>query len=254
MLDRSIDEVFRMNRFSRYSSPRRRLVCIRMGVAAAALWPLGLQSTFAGVLDGISNADAGGALKEALSKGADSAVAHLGVNGGFLNNPKVKIPLPDGLRKVEKLLRATGRGQELDSLVESMNHAAEMAVPESRQMLAGAIKSMTVQDARAIVAGGEDSVTQFFKGKTRVPLTEKFLPVVTRSVGKLGLAQRYNSLAGQGMKLGLVKEDSATIERYVTGKALDGLYSMIAEEERAIRQNPLEAGSKLLGKVFGALH
>ena len=233
----------------------RRALCIGLarfaaGVAALPLW---LPAVQAGALDAISTADATGALKEALSKGAATAVSKLGVDGGFMNNPKVKIPLPDGLRQAERLLRATGKGEELDALVASMNHAAEAAVPEARQMLGNAIKSMSVQDAKAILAGGENSVTDFFKGKTRVPLTEKFLPVVTKTVSKLGLAQRYNSLAGQAGKLGLIKGDAAKIETYVTGKSLDGLYSMIAEEERAIRQNPVEAGGKLLGKVFGAL-
>ena len=236
-----------------YSS--RRVVgirLIRLGAALASL-PLGTMRTWAGPLDSISNADATSALREALGKGAETAVGKLGVDGGFMNNPKVKIPLPDGLRQAERLLRATGKGDELDALVASMNHAAEAAVPEAKQLLGNAIKSMSVQDAKGILSGGENSVTEFFKGKTLAPLTEKFLPIVTRTVGKLGLAQRYNSLAGQASKLGLVKGDAAKIENYVTGKSLDGLYSMIAEEERAIRQNPMQAGGKLLGKVFGAL-
>ena len=173
--------------------------------------------------------------------------------GGFANDAKLHIPLPDGLRQAEKLIRLAGKGDELDALEASMNRAAEMAVPQARQMLTNAIRSMSVQDAKGILTGGEDSVTRFFRDKTYTGLTEKFLPEVTRVVGKLGLAQRYNRLAEQGMKFGLVKDEQASVERYVTGKALDGLYAVIAEQEKAIRANPLQAGGKLLQKVFGAM-
>ena len=146
-----------------------------------------------------------------------------------------------------------GRGRELDELVTSMNRAAEQAVPQAKQLLVAAVKSMTVADAKGILTGGDDSVTRFFKSRTQAPLTERFLPIVTQHVSRLGLAKRYNSLAGQASKLGLLKERDASVERYVTTRALDGLYLMIAEEEKAIRRDPLKAGSKVIERVFGAL-
>ncbi|HRA79327.1 MAG TPA: DUF4197 domain-containing protein [Burkholderiaceae bacterium] len=207
----------------------------------------------AGALDAISNADATSALRATLERGAGQAVAQLGKAGGFLDNPKVRIPLPGGLKQAESLLRAMGRGRELDELVTTMNRAAEQAVPQAKQLLVAAVKSMTVADAKGILGGGDDSVTQFFKSRTQAPLTERFLPIVTQQVSRLGLAKRYNALAGQASKLGLMKERDASVERYVTTRALDGLYLMIAEEERAIRQDPVKAGSRVIERVFGAM-
>ena len=134
-----------------------------------------------------------------------------------------------------------------------MNRAAEAAVPEAKPLLINAVKSMSVEDARKVIGGGDDSVTQFFAGKTRTPLSEKFLPIVTKATEKVSLASKYNAVAGKAMGLGLVKKEDANIQQYVTGKALDGLFLMIGEEERKIRQNPAAAGSAILKKVFGSL-
>jgi len=146
-----------------------------------------------------------------------------------------------------------GKGREVDELERAINRAAEEAVPQSKQLLTNAVKAMTVEDAKRILTGGDDSVTQFFKSKTAPQLTERFLPVVSKVTAKSGLAQQYNALAGQAAQFGLVKADEATIERYVTQKALDGLYTMIGEEERKIRANPIAAGSDIVRRVFGAL-
>lgn len=232
---------------------RRNLLGLGVSACLAVVAGLGASPVRAGALDAVSNADAASALRVALERGAGQAVARLGKPGGFLDDPKVRIPLPDGLRQAEGLLRTMGRGRELDELVASMNRAAEQAVPEAKQLLVAAVKSMSVSDAKSILTGGDDSVTKFFKSRTQAPLTERFLPVVTKQVSRLGLAKRYNALAGQAGKLGLLKERDASVERYVTTRALDGLYLMIAEEERAIRQNPVKAGSKLIERVFGAL-
>lgn len=228
---------------------RRRMT----GAAAAGLLAAVHGPANAGPLDAFSNADATTALRAALEKGSVAAIGKLGIEGGFFNNPQVRIPLPDVLRKVEGVLRTMGRGADLDALIAGMNRAAEQAVPQARQLMANAIKAMSVQDAKGILSGGEDSVTRFFRDKTFAPLTEKFLPIVTATVSKIGLAQRYNDLAGQGVKLGLIDKNSATVQSYVTGKALDGLYLMIAQEEKAIRANPVQAGGELLKRVFGAL-
>jgi Protein of unknown function (DUF4197) len=141
----------------------------------------------------------------------------------------------------------------VDELITSMNRAAEAAMPEAKTLLVSAVKSMSVDDGRRILTGGDDSVTQFFAGKTREPLTERFLPVVTRETEKLSLAEKYNAVAGKAAGFGLVKKQHANIQQYVTGKALDGLYLMIGEEERKIRQDPVGTGSAILKKVFGSL-
>jgi hypothetical protein len=208
---------------------------------------------FALGLNDLSNQDAARGIKGALTQGAVSAITKLGVPGGFLNNSKVKIPLPPGLDELAKGMRMMGRGKDADELVTTMNQAAEQAVPEAKALMLNAVKTMSVEDAKGILTGGDDSVTQFFKAKTAAVLTAKFLPIVKQATDRVGLAQKYNQFAGEGARLGLIKGDAANIETYVTEKALDGLYLMIGEEERAIRQNPAEAASAIVSKVFGAL-
>jgi hypothetical protein len=210
-------------------------------------------SAFAAGLADLTNQDAARGIRGALNQGAAAAIDKLGVPGGFLNNPKVKIPLPPALDEVAKGMRLMGRGKDADELVETMNHAAEQAVPEAKTLMVSAVKNMSLADAKKILTGGDESVTQFFKAKTQAPLAVKFLPIVKRSTDRLGLAQKYDQLAGQGAKLGLIKGDAANIEQYVTDKALDGLYLMIGEEERAIREHPAQAASAIVAKVFGAL-
>jgi hypothetical protein len=208
---------------------------------------------FALSLADVSNQDAAQGIKGALTQGAASAIGKLGVPGGFMNNPKVKIPLPPALDEVAKGMRLMGRGKDADELVAAMNQAAEQAVPEAKTLMMSAVRNMSIQDAKKILTGGEESVTDFFREKTAAPLAVKFLPIVKKSTDRVGLAQKYNQLAGEGEKLGLVKGDAANIEGYVTHKTLDGLYTMIGEEERAIRQNPAAAGSAIVSKVFSAL-
>ena len=205
-----------------------------------------------GIAD-LSNQDAARGIKGALNQGAAAAVAKLGVAGGFLNDPKVKIPLPPALDEIAKGMRMFGRGKDADELVVAMNQAAEQAVPAAKELLVNAVKTMSLDDAKKILTAGDDSVTQFFREKTAAPLAAKFLPTVKRATDKVGLAQKYDRFAGEGAKVGLIKGDSATIEQYVTRKTLDGLYLIIGEEERAIRQNPAAAGSAIVSKVFGAL-
>jgi hypothetical protein len=214
-------------------------------VISVPVWAAGLA--------GVSDREAAGGLKEALTQGAGRAVELLGRQDGFLGNPKVKIPLPGGLAQGESLLRMAGRGKDLDALVTAMNRAAEAAVPEARKLLTEAVKQMSVDDAKKILSGGDDSATQYFREKTQGRLSELFLPVVRKSTDRLALADQYNKIAGQAAGYGLVKAEDARIEQYVTRKALDGLFVMIAEEERAIRQNPVAAAGSLAKKVFGAL-
>ena len=207
----------------------------------------------AGALDAISTGDASAGVKEALNKGADYAVASLGRNGGFLGNDKVKIPLPGYLQKAESALRMFGMGKQADQLVETMNHAAENAVAVAKPVLVESIRKMSVQDAKGILTGGEDSVTQYFKRTSTEQLTAKFMPIVKKETGKLQLAEQYNKFAGKAASAGLIEQKDADIDSYVTQKAMDGLFLMIAEEEKKLRANPVGAGSDLLKKVFGAL-
>jgi len=175
----------------------------------------------------------------------------LGKPGGFLDNPQVRIPLPGALERAASMLRAIGQGHRVDDLVNSMNRAAEQAVPEARPLLVNAVKSMSVEDAVRIVRGGDTSVTDFFAGKTRAPLGEKFLPIVTTETRKVSLAAKYNAVASKGSTFGLVKPEDANVEQYVTRKALDGLYFMIGQEEKKIRADPVATGSAILKAVFG---
>ena len=212
---------------------------------AGSAWALGLND--------LTNQEAASGIKGALTQGAASAISKLGVPGGFANNPKVRIELPHALEELAKGMRMIGRGKDADDLVASMNQAAEQAVPEAKPLLINAVKSMSVADAKNILTGGDNSVTNFFREKTSAPLGVKFLPIVKRVTDQVGLAQKYDQFAGQGVKMGVIKGDAANVEQYVTDKALDGLYLMIGEEERAIRQNPAAAVSSIVSKVFGAL-
>ncbi|WP_226496378.1 DUF4197 domain-containing protein [Ferribacterium limneticum] len=208
----------------------------------------------AGALDAISSGDASAGVKEALAKGADYAVASLGKNGGFLGNDKVKIKLPGYLEKADSALRMFGMGKQADQLVETMNHAAENAVAEAKPILTESIKKMSVKDAKDILTGGEDSVTQYFKRTSTDQLSAKFKPIVKKETAKLKLADQYNKFAGKAASAGLVDKQNADVDSYVTQKAMDGLFLMIAEEEKKLRANPLGAGSDLLKNVFGALN
>jgi hypothetical protein len=216
-----------------------------VGIAAAA-W--GWREAMANAL---SQADASAGVRAALERGSVAAVSLLGKSDGFLGNPKVRIGLPPSLDGAVKLLRATGQGGRIDELVTAMNRAAEAAVPEAQPLLLSAARSIGFEDVLAILRGGDTSVTDYFARKTREPLGLKFLPIVSRETAKLSLAEKYDALAGKAAAFGLVKREDANIERYVTAKALDGLYLIVGEEEKKIRADPISTGSALLKKVFG---
>ena len=205
-------------------------------------------------LSSLSNADASAGLKKALDQGINLAVGKLGVTDGFLKNPQVKIDLPPKLSKAESMMRMLGVGDQLDQLVTSMNRAAEAAVPESKVLLKQALKQMSLEDAKRILTGKEDAATQYFKQATYTPLKAKFAPIIGRATEKVKLGQTYDTLAKKAVALGVLKPEDATLQSYVTDKTLDGLFLMMAEEERAIRKDPLGQASSLLKKVFGAVH
>ena len=201
----------------------------------------------------LSNQEAVKGLKEALVLSADKAVSQLGSMDGFLGNAKVRIPLPDSLRKAERVMRMVGMGAQADELVTSMNRAAEMAVKEAQPLLVDAVGRMSVQDAKGILTGGDDAATQYFRRTTSDALTKKFLPIVKQMTARVNLAQLYNQYAGQAAAFGVVDAKDANIDNYVTRKALDGLFLVIAEQERAIRKDPVGAASNIVQKVFGAI-
>jgi hypothetical protein len=204
-------------------------------------------------LENITNREAISALRTALEKGSRAAVDQLGRENGFFGDTRVKIPLPPSLQRAERNLRRFGMGKYADELVLTMNRAAEAAVPEAKQLFVDSVKKMSVQDAKGILTGGETAGTEYFRRTTSEQLRKRFLPIVQKSTRKVGLAQKYNQYAEQGVALGLVEADQANLDDYVTRKALDGLYFMVAEEEKKIRQDPVGTASSILKKVFGAL-
>lgn len=223
--------------------------------AFLALATIGAAGTAYGIdLNSLSSADASAGLKKALDQGIDHAVSQLGAADGFLKNPKVRIDLPPKLAKAEGMMKMLGLGDQVDSLVTAMNRAAEAAVPESKVLLKQALKQMSVEDAKQILTGGDDSATQYFKRVTYEPLKLKFTPIVTRETKKVQLGQRYDAVAQKAVGLGVLKPDDASLEGYVTDRTLDGLFLIMADEERAIRRDPLGQASSLLKKVFGAVH
>lgn len=206
-----------------------------------------------GRLDDISTKDAVSGLRAALEKGSVAAVSHLGRTDGFFGNPQVKIPLPPSLTRADKLMRRFGMGKYADDLILAMNRAAEAAVPEAKQLLVDSVKKMTVRDAKGILTGGNTAGTEYFRRTTQDQMRKRFLPIVKNATTKVGLAQKYNEYAEKSVAVGLVKKEDANLDDYVTQKALDGLYFMVAEEEKKIRADPVRTGSDILRRVFGAL-
>jgi uncharacterized protein DUF4197 len=222
-------------------------------IAVLILWLAGTAVAGSAALDALSAKDAAGGLRAALSKGVDVAVSQLGANNGFLNDPKVAIPLPAGLEKADKALRMFGMDGQADELKTTMNHAAEAAVAQAKPVFKQALQHMTLTDAKGILSGGDGAGTGYFKRTTSAQLTSSFKPIVTTETAKLGVTAKYNEFAGKASQLGLVSVQDANINDYVTAKALDGLFSRIAEEEHQIRQDPMGQASSLIKKAFGAL-
>ena len=230
----------------------RRHFYLRTGVGLVSL-ASGLRGAQALNFADLSGADASSGLKAALEKGALSAVGLLGATNGFMGNDQVRIALPAYLNDAARLMKKLGQGQKVDELVLGMNRAAEMAVPLAKDMLVDAVKSMSVADAKNILKSGDTGATDYFNRKTREPLGQQFLPIITQVTAQLKLTAKYNAVAGKAASLGLLKGQDHTLEGHVTSKTLDGLYFMIGEQEKKIRQDPVGTGSALLSKVFGAL-
>jgi hypothetical protein len=189
-------------------------------------------------------------LKEALKISTGSAVSLTGKSGGYFTNEAIKILMPQKLASVEKGLRAVGYGPQIDEFVLSMNRSAEKAAPAAKDIFWGAIKEMSFDDARKILGGGDTAATEYFKEKTTGKLTEAFRPVVEKSMDEVGVTRQYNALVGQAQSLPFVKVPSLDLNQYVVGKALDGLFLMMANEERKIRKDPAARVTELLKTVF----
>jgi hypothetical protein len=247
---------------------RKILGTICWGVLAANVFAASFLDAFksktgdSGALSSFSQEQVADALKQALGKGVSSAITNLAKPGGFLSNAQVRIPMPEKLAVVEKTARKLKQDKYADDFVATMNRAAEQAVPAALPIFTDALKTMTIDDAKKLVSGGDDSATQFFKGKGDKQIQEKMLPIIKEATAKTGVTSAYKKLLDQaggnnqvGSLLGKlnVNTSSLDVDAYVTQKASDGLFKMIAEEEKRIRENPQARTTELLQKVFGAL-
>ncbi len=203
----------------------------------------------------VTDSDISGGLKEALSKGIKSAVDSLGQENGFLNNLRVKIPIPSKLQTLEKGLRLAGQGKTVDEFVGSMNHAAEKAVPVAFDVFVDSLRQMSFSDAKDILfSGQDDAATQFFRRTTEENLRGKFRPIVEKFTAETGVTSNYKRMIGKaGFASQLLGQDVTDIDGYVTQKALDGLFLLVADEEKSIRKDPIGRTTSLLKKVFGIL-
>jgi hypothetical protein len=231
------------------------VVCLMVSPACAAG---GLEGFFNIILPPSINAppqeksDIIAGLKEALALGTKNAVKELSATDGYFGNKAVKILLPDNIRKIEKALRFAGYDREVDVFILSMNRAAENAAPQAADIFAGAIRSMTFDDAKKILNGGNTAATDFFKSKTSTQLFDALKPEVSRSMNEVGVTKAYKALVERYTSImPFVKMESLDLDRYVTGKSLDGLFYMLGEEETKIRTNPAARTTELLQKVFG---
>jgi hypothetical protein len=203
-----------------------------------------------GLEQGLTENEIVDGLKEALEIGTSKAVTLVSEKNGYLKNPKIKIPLPKNVRKAEKILRSIGFGSKVDEFELSMNRAAERAAPKAKSIFWDAIKKMSFSDARQILKGPDDAATQYFRQKTSSQLQDEFKPIVNQAMSEVGVTQVYKSLDRKIKALPFTKSYSFDLDEYVTDKALDGLFTMLAAEEQKIRQDPTARVTDLLKRVF----
>jgi hypothetical protein len=201
---------------------------------------------------GLTEGEIGAGLKEALKVGTERVVSQLGVLDGFNSDPQIHIPLPGALKDVQSMLRKIGYAGLADDLELKLNRAAEAAVPEAKALFWQAIGAMTLEDARGILEGPEDSATRYFKSKMSAPLGERFSPIVDKTLSEVGALKAYDDMMGQYRAIPFVPDVRADLEDYVVDKAMDGLFHYVAVEEAAIRRDPAKRTTELLRKVFGS--
>ncbi len=194
--------------------------------------------------------EAANALKQALEQGTVKGVSVVSQVDGYLKNPEIKIPFPPEAENVEQKLRAIGLGNQVDEAVESLNRAAEDAASEAKDIFITSIKALTIQDAINIVKGEQDAATRFLERTTTAELTAKFSPIINSSLQKVNATKYWGDVMGTYNKIPFVKKVETDLTAYVTQKAIDGLFVMIANEELNIRQNPAARTTELLKKVF----
>jgi len=221
-----------------------------LALAALACVPLARAEDWPSITPG----EATQALRDSLGQGTRAAIARLGRENGYFGNAGVKIGLPKNFARAEGILRVLGLGRQVDDLVLAMNRAAEAAVPEAREAALEALRTMSVADAKAILAGGDGAATAWFRKETEAHLADKMAPIIHRTAAQSDLVRSYNVLSGKLAMLAGIKSELATVEGYVTRKTLDGLYTLIAEEEHAIRAQPLNYAGSVVGKVFELLN
>jgi hypothetical protein len=190
-------------------------------------------------------------LKQALEIGTANAVKQVSKVGGYYKNPQIKIPLPETVQKAESVLRAVGYGPKIDELSLSMNRAAEKAAPKAKALFWNAVKAMSFEDARQILKGSDDAATRFFEGKTRDQLQQLFSPIVHKTMTEVGVTRTYQQVYAKINTIPYTDRLKLDLDAYVTGKALDGLFYMLAQEEQKIRKDPAAQVTQLLKDVFG---
>jgi len=190
-------------------------------------------------------------LKEALSVGTKNAVGLLSKTNGYFGNEAVKILLPENIRRAGDALRMAGYQKEVDAFILSMNRAAEKAAPKAADIFAGAIQSMSIDDAQKILGGGNTAATEYFKSKTSTQLFDAFKPDISKSMSEVGVTKAYKAMTDRyTAMMPFAKMESLDLDRYVTNKSLDGLFHMVGQEEAKIRTNPAARTTDLLRKVF----
>jgi hypothetical protein len=192
----------------------------------------------------------GQGLKEALQVGTANAVSLTGKTDGYFKNEAIKILLPEKLQSLDRGLRMVGYGPQLDELVMGMNRAAEQAAPAAKQIFWNAIGDMTIDDASHILNGGKTAATDYFKGKTTTSLTTAFRPVVEKSMGQVGVTRQYQDLLGRAKSIPFLDTEAFDLDHYVVGRALDGLFHVVGEQEAKIRTDPAARTTDLLREVF----
>jgi hypothetical protein len=226
-------------------------------IFAFALFVSGLSAQIS--LKKLKNAIKGGSptteevaegLKEALTNGVSKGSDLASKLDGYYKNPEIKIPFPPDVKHVETKLRQIGMGSQVDRFIESLNRGAEDAAKEAKPIFISAVKQMTIQDAWSILKGEQDAATQYLKKTTTPQLTEKFMPVIKASLEKVNATKYYSELVTAYNKIPLVQKVNPNLDEYATGKAIDGLFILVAQEEKNIRTNPLARTSDLLKKVF----
>jgi hypothetical protein len=201
---------------------------------------------------GLSEDEIARGLKQALEVGTKNAVGRVSDIDGYFKNPAIRIPLPRQVRKTEELMRTFGLGDQLDAFVLSMNRAAERAAPEARGIFVDAIFQMRLEDARRILEGRDNEATLYFQERTADRLTTAFMPIARDAMGEVGVTRTWQDLEHRIETVPLLSDNIRfDLDRYVTEKALDGLFFVLAEEEKKIREDPAARVTELLEKVFG---